>query len=72
MQVARLLEPRNSRTFIAKLRQSVRAIELERALTKDQVLTLYLELAPYGGTIEGIRAGCHRPPWQGAEEADTW
>jgi penicillin-binding protein 1C len=56
MQVARLLEPRSSRTFIAKLRQSVRAIELERALTKDQVLTLYLELAPYGGNIEGIRA----------------
>jgi penicillin-binding protein 1C len=56
MQVARLLEPRSNRTFSAKLRQVVRAIEIERALTKDQVLTLYLELAPYGGNIEGIHA----------------
>jgi penicillin-binding protein 1C len=56
MQVARLLEPRSSRTFSAKLRQVVRAIEIERALTKDQVLALYLDLAPYGGNIEGIRA----------------
>jgi len=56
MQVARLLEPRSNRTFAAKLRQIVRAIEIERALNKDQVLALYLELAPYGGNIEGIRA----------------
>ena len=56
MQVARLLEPRANRSFLAKLRQSVRAIETERALSKDQILTLYLELAPYGGNIEGIRA----------------
>ena len=56
MQVARLLEPRRARTFLAKLRQMVRAVEIERVLTKDQILTLYLDLAPYGGNIEGIRA----------------
>jgi penicillin-binding protein 1C len=56
MQVARLLEPRSGRSVWAKLRQIVRAIELERALTKDEILTLYLDLAPYGGNIEGIRA----------------
>lgn len=56
MQVARLLEPRSGRTLPAKLRQIVRAVEMERQLTKDQILTLYLELAPYGGNIEGIRA----------------
>lgn len=56
MQVARLLEPRANRTFLAKLRQIVRAVEIERALSKDQILSLYLELAPYGGNIEGIRA----------------
>jgi penicillin-binding protein 1C len=56
MQVARLLEPRSDRTFMAKLRQAVRAIELERALTKDDILTLYLALAPYGGNLEGVRA----------------
>jgi penicillin-binding protein 1C len=56
MQVARLLEPRSQRTMAAKLRQVVRAIEIERVLNKDEVLTLYLDLAPYGGNIEGIRA----------------
>jgi penicillin-binding protein 1C len=56
MQVARLLEPRSERSLVAKLRQIVRAIELERTLTKDEVLALYLSLAPYGGNLEGIRA----------------
>ena len=56
MQVARLLEPRPDRTLGAKLRQMVRAIEIERRLSKDKILALYLTLAPYGGNLEGIRA----------------
>src|SRR5204863_5367911 len=44
------------RTFVAKLRQAVRAIQLERVLSKDEILTLYLGLAPYGGNLEGTRA----------------
>ena len=56
MQVARLLEPRAERSLEAKLRQMVRAIQLERMLSKDEILTLYLALAPYGGNLEGIRA----------------
>jgi penicillin-binding protein 1C len=56
MQVARLLEPRTERSLSAKLRQMVRAIEIEQKLSKDQILALYLSLAPYGGNLEGIRA----------------
>ncbi|HEY1541178.1 MAG TPA: penicillin-binding protein 1C [Xanthobacteraceae bacterium] len=56
MQVARLLEPRDQRTVGAKLRQVVRAIEIERKLTKPEVLALYLNLAPFGGNLEGVRA----------------
>ncbi|MCX7311200.1 MAG: penicillin-binding protein 1C [Alphaproteobacteria bacterium] len=56
MQVARLLEPRAERTLGAKLRQIVRALEIERNMSKDEVLGLYLTLAPYGGNLEGIRA----------------
>ncbi|MGV7216053.1 penicillin-binding protein 1C [Bradyrhizobium sp. UFLA05-112] len=56
MQLARLMEPRRQRSLHAKLRQIVRAIELERSLSKDQILDLYLTLAPYGGNLEGIRA----------------
>jgi penicillin-binding protein 1C len=56
MQLARLMEPRRQRSLYAKLRQIVRAIELEHELNKDQILDLYLTLAPYGGNLEGIRA----------------
>lgn len=56
MQVARLLEPRSERSLTAKLRQMVRAIELEASLSKNDILSLYLSIAPYGGNLEGIRA----------------
>lgn len=56
MQVARLLEPRAERSIMAKLRQAGRALELERRLSKDDILALYLTLAPYGGNLEGLRA----------------
>jgi penicillin-binding protein 1C len=56
MQLARLMEPRRERSIYAKLRQMVRAIEIERQLSKDQILDLYLALAPFGGNLEGVRA----------------
>src|SRR5215216_2209696 len=56
MQVARLLEPRAERSVGAKLRQMVRAVQIERALSKDEILQLYLNLAPFGGNLEGVRA----------------
>ena len=56
MQLARLMEPRRERSLHAKLRQIVRALQIERQLDKDQILNLYLALAPYGGNLEGIRA----------------
>ena len=56
MQTARLIEPRGERTWIAKLKQMVRAVEIERRLTKDGILNLYLTRAPFGGNLEGVRA----------------
>jgi penicillin-binding protein 1C len=56
MQVARLLEPRKERSLYAKLRQTVRAVQLEWALSKEEILDLYLTLAPFGGNLEGVRA----------------
>ena len=56
MQVARLLEPRQRRSLDAKIRQTVRALQLEWTLSKDEILGLYLTLAPYGGNLEGVRA----------------
>ncbi len=56
MQVARLLEASGTGHIDGKLRQMRVALALERRLTKAEILTLYLELAPYGGNLEGIRA----------------
>ena len=60
MQLARLMEePGHHRSFSAKLHQIVRAIEIERQLSKDDILNLYLALAPFGGNLEG---NPRRPP----------
>lgn len=56
MQVARLLDQRHERTARGKLHQMLRAIQLERRLSKAQILDLYLRLAPFGGNLEGVRA----------------
>lgn len=56
MQTARLLDQRHERTLQGKLFQILRAVQLERQLTKKQILDVYLRLAPFGGNIEGVRA----------------
>jgi penicillin-binding protein 1C len=55
MQVARLLE-RHPRSLSGKLGEMAKALALDRRLSKDQVLGLYLTLAPFGGNLEGVRA----------------
>lgn len=56
MQVARLMEQGSTGQWTGKLRQIRLALALERQLSKSEILTLYLNLAPYGGNLEGIRA----------------
>jgi penicillin-binding protein 1C len=53
MQLARLLEPK-SRTFGSKIIEIFRSFQLELHYTKEQILSAYLTLAPYGGNVEGI------------------
>ncbi len=55
MQVARLLEPKE-RTYINKIIEMYRAIQLENKYSKDEILQMYLNLVPYGGNIEGVKA----------------
>ena len=55
MQVARLLEP-HGHGVIAKSFQIIRAVQMEERYSKDQILSLYLTLAPMGGNLEGVRA----------------
>ena len=59
MQVVRLLEKR-PRTFLSKLIETVHAVELERMYSKEEILKLYFEIAPYGGNINGVKAASLR------------
>ncbi|MGH1419448.1 MAG: penicillin-binding protein 1C [Hyphomicrobiaceae bacterium] len=56
MQVARLVDRKHERTAGGKLRQIARALQLEKTMSKSQILDLYLRIAPFGGNIEGARA----------------
>jgi penicillin-binding protein 1C len=55
MQAARLLEPR-PRTFVNKVIEAARAVQLEWRYSKREVMAIYLTLAPMGGNLEGARA----------------
>ncbi len=56
MQVARLLEDGPTGTWAGKVRQMRVALALERRLSKDEILSIYLNRAPYGGSLEGLRS----------------
>ena len=43
-----------SRTFTRKIREAILAVATEFTYSKDQILELYLNYAPYGGTVYGI------------------
>ena len=55
MQVAKALEP-GKRNIGSKIREMFRAFQLELKYSKKQILQLYLNLVPYGGNIEGVKA----------------
>ncbi len=55
MQVAGLLDP-YPRTLGGKLRQMLRALQLEWHYSKTQILQLYLNQAPFGGMLSGVEA----------------
>jgi penicillin-binding protein 1C len=55
MQVAKALEKRD-RNLASKMIETFRAFQLEWKFSKDEILQLYLNLVPYGGNIEGVKA----------------
>lgn len=58
MQVARILDP-HSRSIPGKLKQMFRALQLEWHYSKNEILELYLNYAPFGGTIEGVQTASY-------------
>lgn len=58
-QLAKNLFPRNSSSSFAlplvKLKEWVLAVKLERNLTKNEIITLYLNTVPFGSNVYGIK-----------------
>ncbi len=55
MQAARLVSRLPAKSFPAKFEQMLMALALERKRSKDEILNIYLDRAPFGGNLEGIR-----------------
>ena len=53
MQVIKLYE-QNERTYLNKISEIIKAIKLDTTLSKDEILRLYLNNAPYGGNLVGF------------------
>jgi penicillin-binding protein 1C len=58
MQIARMSEPK-SRTVFSKAVEAFRALQLKRLFSNDELLEIYLNIAPYGGNIEGVGAASY-------------
>ena len=56
MQLARIRYGIQSKHIMGKLWQMIRAVQIELHYSKDEILEAYLNLAPYGGNIEGVGA----------------
>ena len=56
LALARRLYHLDTRTIPGKLHQILRAVQLEFLYTKDEILTAYVNLAPYGSNVEGVAA----------------
>jgi len=68
MQLARLRFDLHTRTPRGKLVQALRALQLELLHSKDELLEAYLNLAPYGGNVQGIGAAAQ--VWLGQPAAE--
>ena len=54
MQLARIVVPAKKRTLAAKLNEAWNALRIERRLSKNEILELYLNTLPFGFQTEGI------------------
>ena len=71
MQVAKLIEPKR-RTLSSKIIEAFRALQIELAFSKDEILEHYLNLAPYGGNLVGAEAAARRYFGKPARDLALW
>lgn len=60
MQVVRMFDHTSLRGAARKIRHMVLAVQLERALSKEQILAIYLSNVPMGGGAAGVESGARR------------
>jgi penicillin-binding protein 1C len=71
MQVVRLARKNTDRNIWEKITEIFRASRLEQSYSKDEILTLYMSHAPFGGNVVGMEAAAWR--WFGVSpEKLTW
>lgn len=58
MQIVRIIEPKE-RTYLNKLIEIFRTFQLETIYSKEEILNIYFNKAPYGSNIEGLRAASY-------------
>lgn len=60
----------SDQSVVRKLKELILAIQVERAYTKDQILEMYLNEIPYGGTAYGIESAANLYFGKHASELD--
>lgn len=60
MQVARIYFNSKKRSMIQKIKEVLFAYYLELTMSKEEILKLYFENAPFGGNVVGIEAASWR------------
>lgn len=59
MQLAKIISFSPEQTFIRKFKEMLLAVKIEHALTKEEILELYINIAPLGKHAYGVQAGAH-------------
>lgn len=60
MQLARMLYPNKARTYWQKIKEIYITIKLELSFSKNEILKMYINNAPFGGNIVGLEAASWR------------
>lgn len=71
MQVARMSRGAHRRSYFAKFMEALLALRIETRTSKEGILSLYADNAPFGGNVVGLEAAAWR--WYGrSPEELTW
>jgi len=50
----------SEKSYTRKIKEWILALKLEQVMNKEQILALYLNESPYGGTVYGVEEACQR------------